>query len=411
LETREKELTGISSLKVRYNQVFGYYIEVTHTHQDKVPERYKRKQTLASAERYYTDELLDIERKILTADIKRAQLESQIFEELRREVLQHSGPVSWLAQASAELDALTALAWLAVENNFVRPQFSAQQNLNLVASRHPVVEKTVTPFVVNDIHLKKHEVLLLTGPNMAGKSTLMRQVALIAVMAQMGSFVPCKVCEIPIFDQIFTRIGAQDQLSQGLSTFMVEMTETAEILKNLTPQSLVVLDEIGRGTSTYDGMSLAEAILEFLIKKKTSQIFFATHYHEITALENKYSQLKNAHMSILEDGRDIRFLHSLVPGPATRSYGVHVAELAGLPLEVIKAARHKESQLNNGKNKAAIDFNPQLSLFSRPQVEASRELIRWSENIKSYNILEKTPLETLQQVQVWQRELKDLDNK
>jgi DNA mismatch repair protein MutS len=411
LETREKELTSISSLKVRYNQVFGYYIEVTHTHQDKVPDRYKRKQTLASAERYYTDELLEIERKILTADVKRAQLESQIFEDLRREVLKHSGPVSWLAQSAAELDALIALSWLAVENNFVRPQFSTHQTLKLVASRHPVVEKSVTPFVANDIHLNRNEVLLLTGPNMAGKSTLMRQVALTAVMAQMGSFVPCKTCEIPIFDQIFTRIGAQDQLSQGLSTFMVEMTETAEILKNLTPQSLVVLDEIGRGTSTYDGMSLAEAILEFLMKKKTSQIFFATHYHEITALEEKHPQLKNAHMSILENGEEIRFLHSLAQGPATRSYGVHVAELAGLPSEVIKAARLKEAQLKGQKNQLTSNSTVQLSLFSSPLHETSGELLKWSQSVKNYNILDKTPLETLMQVQAWQKELKNLDNK
>ncbi len=406
LEAREKELTSIPSLKVRYNQVFGYYIEVTHTHQDKVPERYKRKQTLASAERYYTDELLEIERKILSADVKRAQLESQIFEELRLKTLKNAAPISWLAQSTAELDALTALSWLALENNYVRPQFSEKQNLNLGASRHPVVEKSVTPFVANDIQLNFHEALLLTGPNMAGKSTLMRQVALTAVLAQMGSFVPAKACEIPIYDQIFTRIGAQDQLSQGLSTFMVEMTETAEILKSLTPQSLVVLDEIGRGTSTYDGLSLAEAILEYLLKKKTSQIFFATHYHEITSLDKKFPQLINAHMSIQENGGDIRFLHSLVQGAALRSYGVHVAELAGLPSEIIKTARQKEIQLKSHKPTQT----PQLSLFDKFGGSETHPVDSWSEKIKNYNILEKSPMETFMQVQAWQNELKKLNH-
>lgn len=418
LETREKQATQISSLKIRYNQVFGYYIEITHTHQDKVPAHYKRKQTLATAERFYTEELLELEKKILSADQKRAGLEYEIFEKLKSETLDLSAPITWLAQVVAEIDATTNLSWLAIENNYTRPEFSEIGNLQITASRHPVVEKSVSPFMANDIHLSHQEAMLLTGPNMAGKSTLMRQVALTAILAQMGSFVPAKKCVIPIYDQIFTRIGAQDMLSEGLSTFMVEMTETAELIKHATVNSLVVLDEIGRGTSTYDGLSLAESILEFLLKKGTSQILFATHYHEITTLIEKYPQLKNAHMSVVESHGQIQFLHSLVDGAAGKSYGIQVAELAGLPLEIIKSAQLKEKALrdqhkNTGKSIKSISSQEQLSFLDK-DCESSAEwkekwekLKNWSEQIKQFNFLEKTPLETLRQLEKWQSELKN----
>ncbi|MFN8791246.1 MAG: DNA mismatch repair protein MutS [Bdellovibrionales bacterium] len=421
MEAREKESTGISSLKIRYNNVFGYYIEITHTHKDKIPTHYRRKQTLATAERFYTDELLELEKKILSAEAKRNDLEFQIFEDLKREALAQSGPISWLAGLAAELDAVTTLAWVSLEKNFVRPRISKGE-LKLVANRHPVVESTVpTPFVPNDILLAKSSGLLLTGPNMAGKSTLMRQVALTAILAQMGGFVPAREAWLPLYDHIFTRIGAQDQLSEGLSTFMVEMTETAELLKNSTENSLVILDEIGRGTSTYDGLSLAEAILEFLMRKKVGQVFFATHYHEITALDRKYKSLQNAHMSVVEKNGMIEFLHTLVLKPAGRSYGIQVAKLAGLPDEVLSLAQKKLATLESresGVRNAQLGFEDLLTEGSSeatlstpsPAVadEKDQALQALVKTIRSYRLLEKTPLETLREIESWQRQLQQL---
>ena len=434
LEAREKAATGISSLKVRYNNVFGYYIEITHTHKEKVPAHYKRKQTLSTAERFYTDELIELEKKILSAETKRNELEYEIFEGLKKQALELAAPISWLANLIAELDVISSLAWLALENRLVRPQISESGRLALLGSRHPVVENTVkTPFVPNDIVLEKHGCLLLTGPNMAGKSTLMRQVAVAAIMAQMGSFVSASSAEMPIYDQIFTRIGASDQLSEGLSTFMVEMTETAELLKNSTHSSLVILDEIGRGTSTYDGLSLAESILEYLLENEKGQVFFATHYHEITRLEEKYKNLLNGHMSVVERSGQIQFLHSLVMKPAGKSYGLHVARLAGVPAAVIKSAEIKLKNLEKKSSKnstslAQLGFEDVLNSFSDeqvnainshdfydgrqanpapdPKVQAIRAL---TEKIKDYKLLEKSPFETLQEVQNWQKALQDLN--
>lgn len=403
LENKEKTQTGISSLKIRYNQVFGYYIEVTNTHKDKIPDHYKRKQTLTSAERFYTDELLELEKKILSSDIKRGELEFQIFEELKSEALKLSAPISWLAELASELDVYLALAWLAIESNFVRPQFSKDQNLKLTASRHPVVERSVSRFVANDLALNHQDCLLLTGPNMAGKSTLMRQVALISIMAQMGSFVPAKKAELPIYHQIFTRIGAQDQLSEGLSTFMVEMTETAELLQNANQKTLVILDEIGRGTSTYDGLSLAEAILEFLVQQKISQVLFATHYHEITELSSRFKNLINAHMSVVENKNQIEFLHSLVLKPAGQSYGIQVAKLAGLPSRVIQMAFENLKKRTTN----SIQQQPQQLSFLHQQPDPEIEKLKLlAFQISQHSILEKTPLESLQAIQTWQQSLK-----
>ncbi len=413
LEAREKAATGISSLKVRYNNVFGYYIEVTHTHKDKVPAHYKRKQTLSTAERFYTEELIELEKKILSAESKRNELECEIFDSLKKQALELAAPISWLANRLAELDVISSLAWLALENRLVRPKISANGQLKLLGSRHPVVESSVkTPFVPNDILLDQHACLLLTGPNMAGKSTLMRQVALASIMAQMGSFVSASVAEIPLYDQIFTRIGASDQLSEGLSTFMVEMTETAELLKNSTHSSLVILDEIGRGTSTYDGLSLAESILEYLLENKKGQVFFATHYHEITRLEEKYPNLINAHMSVVERSGQIQFLHSLVMKPAGKSYGLHVARLAGVPSEVIKAAEIKLKNLEKKSAKSASAYQ-QLGFDdveeSIPSTDMKSQALRQlTEKIKDYQLLEKSPFETLQEVQNWQKALKEI---
>ena len=370
LEAREREATGISSLKVRYNQVFGYYIEVTHTHKDKVPVgRYQRKQTLANAERFITDELLELEKNILSAQTRRADLESEIFAQLKQQILKASPRLFKLARSWSELDVLSSLAWLATEQNYVRPRFT-QGEVRLRGSRHPVVEQIRRErFVANDISLVQGQCLLLTGPNMAGKSTLMRQIAVTAILAQVGSFVPAAHAELPLYDRIFTRIGASDFLSEGLSTFMVEMQEAATILNEATAQSLIVLDEIGRGTSTFDGLSLAQAILEHLLEKVGATVLFATHYHELTALSQRYAQLLNAHMAIQEKGHDIRFLHSLRAGAASQSYGIHVARLAGLPSSITQRAKSL-LQAHEAGSVAA----PQLSLFASTSGPADGEI-------------------------------------
>jgi DNA mismatch repair protein MutS len=360
MEAEEKEKTGISSLKIRYNNVFGYYIEITNTHKDKAPAHYQRKQTLTNAERYCTDELVELERKVLSANTKRADLEFEFFDALRKDILTSAPALLVLAHECSEMDVLASLAWLSLEEKYVRPRFSENGAISLRANRHPVVEQTVKKnFVANDIELRPHSCLLLTGPNMAGKSTLMRQVALNAIMAQMGSYVPADEAVLPVFDAIYTRIGASDQLSEGLSTFMVEMTETSAMLKNATAQSLVILDEVGRGTSTFDGMCLAQSILEHLLSEVKALTFFATHYHELTSLDQSYGQITNAHMTVAERDGEIRFLHTLVKGPALKSYGVQVAELAGLPAAVTKRAKSLLRDIESKK----VQASSQLSLL------------------------------------------------
>ncbi|RYZ67841.1 MAG: DNA mismatch repair protein MutS, partial [Proteobacteria bacterium] len=364
MEADEREKTGISSLKIRYNNVFGYYIEITNTHKDKAPSHYQRKQTLANAERYCTDALIELERKVLTAQTKRADLECEYFETLRREILSKNSELILLAHECSELDVITGFAWLALEEKYVRPTFSTARQMSLKSSRHPVVEQTVKKnFVPNDIEMKPGGCLLLTGPNMAGKSTLMRQVALTTILAQAGCFVPADGAILPVYDAIFTRIGASDQLSEGLSTFMVEMTETAAMLKNATSKSLVILDEVGRGTSTFDGMCLAQSILEHLLSDVGPMTFFATHYHELTQLENNFAQIQNAHMTVAEKDGQIRFLHTLVRGPAKKSYGIQVAELAGLPSVVVRRAKGLLKQIESQKYEATS----QLSLMDLDQ--------------------------------------------
>lgn len=398
MEAAEKEKTGIPSLKIRYNNVFGFYIEITNTHKDRVPSHYQRKQTLANAERYCTDELIELEKKVLSAQTRRNEMEAELFDGLRREVLRLGSRISALAGTCAELDAITALAWLSLERNYVRPEFQSDQSLLLRASRHPVVEQSVGKnFVPNDLTLDRSQCLLLTGPNMAGKSTLMRQVALTALLAQVGSDVPALEAKLPIYDAIYTRIGASDQLSEGLSTFMVEMTETAAMLKEATTRSLVILDEVGRGTSTFDGMCLAQAILEYLLGEIRCQTFFATHYHELTALETLWPQILNAHMTVNERGGEIRFLHTLVKGPAMKSYGVQVGELAGLPSSVTKRAkallREMEAQgPKAGSQLSLMDAAPGPSDQGASERAALEELVG---EIRSLPISQLTPLEAL----------------
>ena len=423
LEAKEKEATGISSLKVRYNNVFGFYIEITNTHKDKAPAHYQRKQTLANAERYCTEELIELEKKVLSAQSKRNDLEYEIFEGLRAKVLKLSTEILKLSAVIAQIDVLTSLAWLALEEDYVKPSFSKDRSLRLVASRHPVVEQNVrSNFIPNDIMLGSGHCLLLTGPNMAGKSTLMRQVALAAILAQMGSFVPAKQAELPLYDAIFTRIGASDQLSEGLSTFMVEMTETAALLKEATENSLLVLDEVGRGTSTFDGMSLAHAILEYLITQVRGTLFFATHYHELTRLNSEFPVIHNAHMSVVEKNGEIRFLHTLRAGPAQKSYGVQVAELAGLPSAVTKKAKtllkelenhsmgqHQLSLLNLSEINSEIPeqkFTEVAENYLRHLDQASLVLLK---EIADFPLSTMTPLEALNQISKWQKEILNLN--
>ncbi len=415
LEAREKELTGISSLKVRFNNIFGYYIEITNTHKDKVPiSRYERKQTLAGSERYMTKELAEIETKVLGAQAKRLELEVALFEDVRQRIMKASPVLLKLARDWAEVDVLAALAQLALEQDYKRPKFIAwDKNLSLTikASRHPVIEQNLKiPFKANDIHLGLSDCLLLTGPNMAGKSTLMRQVAITSLLAQMGSFVPCESADLPIFDQIFTRIGANDFLSEGLSTFMVEMKEAAEILSNATPQSLVILDEIGRGTSTYDGMSLAQAILEHLLTHANCVTLFATHYHELTDLSHQFLNLKNAHMRVSEVNGDIRFLHTLTHGAASKSYGIHVAKLAGLPKSLTSRASEILHLLEEPEK---VPETPQMSFSLAAQAAAPDESIQAAQefllNFKNLSLDKMTPLEAMMILAEFQTKLTGSD--
>ncbi len=331
LENREKTNSGITSLKIKYNSVFGYSFEVTKSNLDKVPGHFVRRQTMAQGERYITTDLSELEQKILSAQQKRCDLEFQIFLDLKNKIIRDAITFLNLASQVGALDLSMSFAELAAQQNYCRPQF-IEAGFYFKASRHPVLEKSLRePFIPNDFTLSESQCLLLTGPNMAGKSTLMRQVALISLLAHCGSFVPASEAKLPMLKQIFTRIGAQDNVAQGLSTFMVEMTETAEIIKAATNDSLVILDEIGRGTSTYDGMSLAQAVLEHFITEVKSYTLFATHYHELTDLALQRPQIINSHMTIKEHKGQLIFLRKLQKGPANRSYGIDVAKQAGLP--------------------------------------------------------------------------------
>ena len=345
VESREKERTGIKSLKVRYNKVFGYYIEVSKSYYDQVPEDYIRKQTLVNCERFITQELKDLEHEILSAQDKITALEYQLFCQVRDTINQHVTEIQRSAAAVAQLDVLCSFAAVAADRGYCRPVVDESDVIEISEGRHPVVEKVLkgSLFVPNDTRMNGGDSRLdiITGPNMAGKSTYMRQVALIVLMAQMGSFVPARSARIGVVDRVFTRIGASDDLAAGQSTFMVEMTEVAEMLKNATSRSLLVLDEIGRGTSTYDGMSIARAVLEHCADKKRlgAKTLFATHYHELTVVENEIEGVKNFHIAAKKRKDDIIFLRKIVPGGADQSYGIEVAKLAGVPGRVIDRAR------------------------------------------------------------------------
>ncbi len=378
LESTEKDRTGIRSLKVGYNKVFGYYIEVTHANSHLIPQEYIRKQTLANAERYITPELKEYEQKILGAEEKIIQLEYQLFLELRENVRQFTAKILEVAHSLAEVDVYTSLAEAAVRNHYVRPEICLDGKIQIIEGRHPVVEDMLldNAFVPNDTLLTPHKHLaLITGPNMAGKSTYMRQVALIVLMAQIGSFVPAQKASISIADHIFTRVGASDDLASGQSTFMVEMREVAHILHHVTNRSLIILDEVGRGTATYDGLSIAWAVAEYLVSQEIKpKTLFATHYHELTELEESLPGIFNLHVGVREHDEEIIFLHKIIPGRADRSYGIQVAKLAGLPTNLLHRAKiilHELESSPNGNIKENLlkpEKMAQLTLFEAPTI-------------------------------------------
>ncbi len=388
IEAREKERTGIRTLKIGYNKVFGYYIEVSKSFTDQVPEDYIRKQTLVNGERYITPELKEMENTIFTADQRIAALEYEIFSELRTFVAEQMERVQRSAAAVAAVDALCSLASVAVQQRYCRPTVDDGGCIDIREGRHPVVEKMLKDalFVPNDTDMNgaDRRVAIITGPNMAGKSTYMRQVALTVLMAQIGSFVPAKSARIGVCDRIFTRIGASDDLSAGQSTFMVEMTEVSAILHAATKDSLLILDEIGRGTSTFDGMSIARAVVEYCAEEKTlgAKTLFATHYHELTEMEHTLSGVKNYNIAVKTRGEDIIFLRKILPGGADKSYGIEVAKLAGLPEKVVKRARAVLKELESvapapaAPMKAAAEDSPQLSFGAMAENEVAEQLRR-----------------------------------
>lgn len=367
LENVERERTGILNLKVGYNKVFGYYLDVTKSHMDKVPENYIRKQTLANSERYITPELKETEALVLNAESKINEKEYQLFTEIREEIKKHILRIQKTSKAISTLDVLTSFAEVSYNNGYVKPEMTDKDQIIIEKGRHPVIEQTVKDgvFVANDVYLNRDEasMLLITGPNMSGKSTYMRQTALIVLMAQSGCFVPCEMAKIGLVDRIFTRIGASDNLAGGQSTFYVEMSELAYILNNATSKSLVILDEIGRGTSTYDGLSIAWAVAEFLCKSdKRIRTLFASHYHELTALEGTTPGFKNLNVDVAEENGNIIFLHKIVEGSASRSYGIHVAKIAGVPKELLERAEEKLNELESKDNKR-LDFHEEQISF------------------------------------------------
>ena len=399
LETRLRQETGIPKLKIGYNHVFGYYIEVSNSYKSMVPETYIRKQTLTSGERYITQELKELESKILGAHERLIALEHRLFSELLETIGGQLDRIQRTANAVAELDVLAALAQVAAENNYCRPVVDDSDELTITEGRHPVVEQMLkgSLFVPNDTRLNctTDRCLIITGPNMAGKSTYMRQNALIALMAQIGSFVPATSCHVGVVDAIFTRIGASDDLAAGQSTFMVEMTEVAEILKNATPKSLVVLDEIGRGTSTFDGMSIARAVVEHIsdpAKGLGCKTLFATHYHELTDLEGAIEGVKNYNIAVKKRGEDITFLRRIIRGPADDSYGIEVAKLAGLPGTVTRRAHEvlRTLEASAPKNKVEqMDFYA-LQEYSSPAVPSEM-----MEKLEALDVETLTPIEAL----------------
>ena len=407
LQAKEREATGIKNLKIGFNKVFGYYLEVTKSYLKDVPDNYIRKQTLANCERYVTPELKEMEAKILNADEQIMKLEYELFLEIREFISRHVKRIQETAYNIAVIDAINSLAIAAVKNNYVRPEMNKKGFIKITDGRHPVIERIMKNemFVPNDTYIdnKEYRMSIITGPNMAGKSTYMRQVALIALMSHIGSFVPAKKAEICIIDKIFTRVGASDDLSQGQSTFMVEMSEVSNILKNATSDSLLILDEIGRGTSTYDGLSIAWSVVEYITKKLKAKTLFATHYHELSELESKLKSVKNYKILIKEEHDEITFLRKITEGSIDRSYGIQVANLANLPEEVIERAKEiliqlEESDINKpfARKKNRVNDNFQVSMFQADPAEneINKKYKELAENIKNIDIENITPMQS-----------------
>ncbi len=396
LESRERERTGINTLKVAYNRVHGYYIEISRLHAEAVPVEYVRRQTLKSAERFITPELKAFEDKVLSARERALAREKMLYEQLLDFLVEHIASIQRLARALADLDTLACLAERASANNYCRPRLTADAGINISAGRHPVVESLLSePFTANDITLDAQQrMLIITGPNMGGKSTYMRQVALIVILAHIGSFVPADSCELGPVDQIFTRIGASDDLASGRSTFMVEMTEAANILHNASANSLVLMDEIGRGTSTYDGLSLAWACAEHLANQTRAFTLFATHYFELTTLPETQPRIQNVHLDAVEHADGLVFMHRVKSGPANQSYGLQVAQLAGVPRAVIHSARQRLQLLEAGQHTAPTPPTPQLGLFEAPP-EASPAPHPVIEQLQALDINNLTPRQAL----------------
>ncbi|WP_371371177.1 DNA mismatch repair protein MutS [Sporomusa aerivorans] len=402
LELREKEVTGIKSLKVGYNKVFGYYIEVTHANTGAVPPNYIRKQTLVNAERYITPELKDFETKVLGAQEKITNIEYQLFTVIREYIKERISDIQQTARQIAQLDVLLSLNEAAMRYNYTRPGLNQSRDLLIKDGRHPVVERLLAGemFVPNDTELNHHnsEIMIITGPNMAGKSTYMRQVALLVIMTQIGSFIPVREASICPVDRIFTRVGASDDLATGQSTFMVEMTETAQIIKFATANSLIILDEIGRGTSTFDGMSIARAVVEYIKDKVRAKTLFATHYHELIELAEYSKVIKNYSVAVKERGNDVVFLRRIIPGGADRSYGIHVAHLAGLPKRIIERAQQILQDLEQSKNDTATGaVTPSREAAASTSANAAISLFSSgiADELLAIDIMTLTPLEAL----------------
>ncbi len=418
IQKREAEQTGIPSLKVAFNNVFGYYLEVTHAHRDKVPTEWIRKQTLVNAERYITPELKEYEEQILGAEEKILALETRLYNDLLYALTEYIKPIQLNAQLIARLDVLLNFASISIRNYYTKPQVTEERGIDIKGGRHPVIEKTLPPgeeYITNDVFLdsETQQIIIITGPNMAGKSALLRQTGLIVLMAQMGCYVPAKEAHIGLVDKIFTRVGASDNLSSGESTFMVEMNETASILNNVSDRSLILLDEIGRGTSTYDGISIAWAIAEYLhnhpaAKAKT---LFATHYHELNELSNTFNRIKNYNVSVREVGQQIIFLRKLVPGGSEHSFGIHVAKLAGMPQKVLNRAneilKKLEAERTGGENikdsiKKVQKQAVQLQMFSIDDPV----LVKIRDTLNNLDVNVLTPVEALMKLDEIQRLIK-----
>jgi DNA mismatch repair protein MutS len=409
MQEREEQRTGIPKIKVAFNNVFGYYIEVRNTHKEKVPEDWIRKQTLVGAERYITQELKEYEDKILGAETRILEIEQELYNALVQNIAHYTETIQLNASIVAQIDCLYSFAYVSVNNNYARPEMNDSLDLDIKNGRHPVIETEMAPgeqYIGNDVHLdnERQQIIIITGPNMAGKSALLRQTALIVLMAQMGCFVPADAATIGLVDKVFTRVGASDNISQGESTFMVEMNEAANILNNMTDRRLVLFDELGRGTSTYDGISIAWAIVEYLhecpvAKPKT---LFATHYHELNELEKNFKRVKNFNVSVREQNQKVIFLRKLVPGGSEHSFGIHVAKMAGMPKSVVNRANEILKELEGTSGSAQALAKPvqeiaqsregyQLSIFQLDDPVLSQirdELL----NIEINNL---TPIEAL----------------